>query len=160
MPDGEVVTPGIRDAERFQGFDADWTLPANEWRAGRDRWRLVGNAVTVNVAQWIGERLLQPTPYLGIFDTPLPDGAKWPSAAYNVGEGRFYAQVSKWPIMVQRPHLHEFICKTEAKPLSRRAIAGFLARYHAGSLRKSARFLEMLAAHQTRMETLYRESAA
>ena len=27
---GEIVTPGISDAERLQGFDADWTLPALE----------------------------------------------------------------------------------------------------------------------------------
>ena len=28
MPDGRIVTPDIRDAEQLQGFDPDWTKPA------------------------------------------------------------------------------------------------------------------------------------
>jgi DNA (cytosine-5)-methyltransferase 1 len=41
-----IVTPGITDAERLQGFPANWTLPALEIpgiRAGH-RWKLIGNA--------------------------------------------------------------------------------------------------------------------
>jgi DNA (cytosine-5)-methyltransferase 1 len=30
FPDGTVASPDIRDAERFQGFPADWTKPAEE----------------------------------------------------------------------------------------------------------------------------------
>ncbi len=30
LPTGEVITPDIRDAERMQGFSADWTKPAEE----------------------------------------------------------------------------------------------------------------------------------
>ncbi len=59
MPDGEIVVPEIRDAERLQGFDADWTEPAaaTSRRKGA-RWKLVGNAVSVPVARWVGERLV------------------------------------------------------------------------------------------------------
>ncbi len=30
LPSGEIVTIGLRDAERLQGFPADWTLPAEK----------------------------------------------------------------------------------------------------------------------------------
>ena len=30
LPDGRIVTPEIRDAERLQGFEDDWTVPAGE----------------------------------------------------------------------------------------------------------------------------------
>ena len=61
-----------RECERLQGFPDDWTLEkmeleleGNEWKAtGKvvkqadgPRYRACGNAVTVNVAEWIGRRL-------------------------------------------------------------------------------------------------------
>src|SRR5207249_10844106 len=54
-----ILTPDIRDAERLQGFSANWTLPALEGDTVRKgaRWRLVGNAVSVPVERWVGERL-------------------------------------------------------------------------------------------------------
>jgi DNA (cytosine-5)-methyltransferase 1 len=69
MPDGLVGTPDVRDAERLQGFPADWTVidgPVTTRRAGA-RWKMVGNAVCVPVAQWVGERLTNP----GTFDDTL-----------------------------------------------------------------------------------------
>ncbi len=64
------LTP--KECERLQGFPDDWTseraevaLEGNEWKAtGKvvkqvdgHRYRQLGNAVTVNVAEWLGERL-------------------------------------------------------------------------------------------------------
>jgi len=61
-----------RETERLQGFPDDWTLEkmeleleGNEWKAtGKvvkqadgPRYRACGNAVTVNVAEWIGRRI-------------------------------------------------------------------------------------------------------
>lgn len=154
LPNGDVVTPGIRDAERFQGFPPDWTLPAAEASSARVRWRLVGNSVTVDVAEWLGTRLREPGQYFGPLDTPLPLGARWPMAAYNVGRGRMYSSVSAWPVHRAAPHLHDFIVRDEAAPLSLRAVSGFLARYEAGSLRKSPRLINLLRAHQHRMMTV------
>src|SRR5207249_4279742 len=59
MPDGRIVTPDIRDAERLQGFTADWTSCAvdNPEKRNGPRWKLVGNAVSVPVAEWLGRRL-------------------------------------------------------------------------------------------------------
>ena len=152
MPGGDVVTPGIRDAERLQGFELDWTLPAENVTRRGFRWKLVGNAVTVDVAEWIGRRLREPGSYSGPLDTPLRSGASWPKAAYNIGEGRFYAGVSAWPMHRRGPHLHEFLTPQELSPLSRKAISGFLSRYEASGLKKPPRFLELLQAHRARME--------
>lgn len=51
------LTP--RECERLQGFPDDWTRYADDGRAIADgpRYRMLGNAVTVNVAEWIGRRL-------------------------------------------------------------------------------------------------------
>ena len=57
FPLGLVGKPDVRDAERMQGFVADWTQPAESVVRAGHRWHLVGNAVTVDVATWIGERL-------------------------------------------------------------------------------------------------------
>jgi len=152
LPTGELVTPGIRDAERLQGFPTDWTRPAAEEHSASARWRLVGNAVTVDVAEWIGTRLRSPGKYAGSFDTPLVVGGRWPQAAYNVGDGRFLAQCSAWPVNREQARLHEFIDHSEAKPLSLKAVSGFLSRYESGNLRKNARFLQMVRAHRQRME--------
>src|SRR3546814_13367340 len=56
-----IRTPGIEDAERLQGFPAGWTMAARDSkRADRGRWRLVGNAVSVPVAEWLATRLFDP----------------------------------------------------------------------------------------------------
>ena len=81
MPDGRIVLPDIRDAERLQGFDPDWTEPAEvTTRRKGARWKLVGNAVNVPVAQWVGQRLNDPRPYNGKHDAPLVPGQPWPRA--------------------------------------------------------------------------------
>ena len=58
---GQIITPSIEDAERLQGFPTSWTSPANTLPRGeRRRWTLVGNAVSVPVAEWLGLRLANP----------------------------------------------------------------------------------------------------
>ncbi len=63
LPDGSIKTPEIRDAERSQGFVADWTAPAvdDPKRRNGPRWKLVGNAVSVPLAKWVGRRLPEPS---------------------------------------------------------------------------------------------------
>lgn len=147
LPTGRIVTPDIRDAERLQGFPDDWTQPAEE--AGRPslRWKLVGNAVTVDVARWVGDRLANPLCYeRGCWDHPLRDRAPWPRAAWNMGNGRFVANASAWPVRRSATPLHEFL-RYEPKPLSERATAGFLERTSRSSLRFAPGFLARVAAH-------------
>jgi DNA (cytosine-5)-methyltransferase 1 len=49
------------ECERLQGFPEDWTKfdPDGRTIPDDDRTRMLGNAVTVPVAEWIGRRLLR-----------------------------------------------------------------------------------------------------
>lgn len=49
------LTP--RECERLQGFPDDWT--AVDGMKNGPRYRMMGNAVTVNVAEWIGRRIVE-----------------------------------------------------------------------------------------------------
>jgi DNA (cytosine-5)-methyltransferase 1 len=148
LPSGEIVTVGLRDAERLQGFPADWTLPAE--RVGRRgmRWKLVGNAVSVPAARWIGRRLARPGRFQERAMMPLFPGVRWPHVAWNVGEGRFTAELSMWPMRREQKLLHEFLVETEQ--LSPRATAGFLSRARKSSLRFAPGFLEAVQRHLDR----------
>lgn len=55
LPDGRlrILTP--REHERLQGFPPDWTVAVS---SERKREALCGNAVTVPVARWLGDRIM------------------------------------------------------------------------------------------------------
>jgi DNA (cytosine-5)-methyltransferase 1 len=146
LPDGRIVTPEIRDAERLQGFAVNWTLPAETVKRRSFRWKLVGNAVSVPVAKWVGERLARP----GRFEVRdvrrvVPDRS-WPTNAWNVGEGRFTATMSEWPKRYKRKPLAEFL-RFEPRPLSEKATAGFLSRTKRSRLRFPEGFIPALETH-------------
>lgn len=146
MPDGRIVTPDIRDAERLQGFAADWTKPAENVGRSSLRWKLVGNAVSVPVAKWVGARLASPGRFELHDVRPVVAGRAWPANAWNVGDGRQTAIVSEWPKRYKRPSLESFL-NYEPKPLSARATAGFLKRTKQGSLNFPRGFLEAVRHH-------------
>jgi DNA (cytosine-5)-methyltransferase 1 len=147
-----VVTPGLSDAERLQGFPAGWTAAAAQragLRAGH-RWKLVGNAVPVPMAEWVGARLLQPGTYDARADRPLQPGEAWPTAAWGGSGVAFRADVSSWPLALPYQPLEEFL--DEAKPLSERATAGFLKRARIGNLRFVKGFLDDVDEHLAVMQ--------
>lgn len=141
-PSGEIATPDIRDAERLQGFETDWTTPALEIAGVRKghRWKLVGNAVSVPVSKWLGDRLANPGDFdRGRCGALLGPGVTWPAAACGHG-GRVYpVAVSRWPVSVAGPHLRDFL-KFPPTPLSARAAAGFKNRMDVSSLNFNAEF--------------------
>lgn len=151
MPNGAIVKPDIRDLERMQGFAIDWTKPAEAVARRGHRWKLVGNAVTVDAAAWIGKMLASPGRYRVTSDRPLKSGNPWPRAAWNVGQGRFASPVSAWPTRRRGVALHRFL-KFEPEMLSAKATAGFLSRARSGTLRFPAGFLDAVEAHLVRME--------
>ena len=150
LPDGRIVLPDIRDAERLQGFDADWTAPATaDGQRHGVRWKLVGNAVSVPVAQWIGERLLTSGAEQEWREERLPRSAPWPSAARGGGGLLHRAEVSGWPVRRPYQHLAEYL-EHPTRPLSERATAGFHRRASASSLRFPEGFLDHVAEHLRR----------
>lgn len=146
--DGRFATPDIRDAERLQGFPVNWTRPAEN--AGRPsyRWTLVGNAVSVPVARWIGRRLLVGSAIEPKLRTmAMFEGAPWPRAAFGgPGSGRFAVDIGPYPVGRVRRHLHEFLY-FDPLPLSRRAADGFRGRLQRSSLARPAAFDEALNAY-------------
>lgn len=65
-PDGRVRRLTPLECERIQGFPDDWTVPREKIddtdRLDSLRYHAVGNAVTVNVAEWLGRRILATQP--------------------------------------------------------------------------------------------------
>lgn len=53
------------ECERLQGFPDDWTRYYHDGKRVADgpRYRMLGNAVTVNVAEWIGRHIMEVTPH-------------------------------------------------------------------------------------------------
>jgi DNA (cytosine-5)-methyltransferase 1 len=153
LPGGEVVTPDIRDAERMQGFAVDWTAPALEVARAGHRWKLVGNAVTIDVAEWVGMRLRAPSSAgRGVGGYPIREVRSWPRAAWNVGQGRFAAELSAFPVQRPSVSLHEWL-EFEPNPLSIKATTGFRKRTKQSSLNFPEGFLEALDRHLKRMES-------
>ncbi|HTV25132.1 MAG TPA: DNA (cytosine-5-)-methyltransferase [Polyangiaceae bacterium] len=151
LPSGEIVKPDIRDAERLQGFEADWTLPATAVVKRGHRWKLVGNAVTVDVAHWIGERLRSPGNVVVGAGQRVRPGRSWPKAAWNVGDGRHEVDASEWPIARPRTELLRFL-QFQPEPLSAKATAGFLERTQRSSLRFPDGFIDTVRGHLARMQ--------
>ena len=161
LPDGRVVKPSIRDAERLQGLPADWTEPAIHAEGARasGRWKLVGNAVCVEVSKWVGEQLSAHLDRPSAVDTSLfgdevEDGA-WPDAACSQDGRAVAVRASAWPVRVPLQPIAKFLSE-DGVPLSVRATSGFVERVVraelAGKLRSMPGFLDALRGHVERIE--------
>jgi DNA (cytosine-5)-methyltransferase 1 len=149
FPDGEVLMPSIEGCERLQGFPSGWTLidnqdtQATDVRAKNPRWRMVGNAVSVPVAQWIGSRIKFPGKVLEFQETPIQEHRRWPDAAWNIGDGRVGVVANDKPLKIKMPSISEFRDRSWTR-LSVRALDGFIRRAEEGKLRLPHGFLEAL----------------
>ena len=165
MPNGRIVTPDIRDAEKLQGFPADWTsVDAVEDRDGdrrpfnhRRRWLLTGNAVNVAVSRWIGEQLNEAQQFEGDLGQPLDPDGRLPSAAWFDGTTRYGVQLGTWPVARQTKSLAEFL-EFPPKLLSERATKGFYNRISKSSLRFKPGFREAVREHLARIRGAYESS--
>lgn len=145
-----IATVDIRDAERLQGFPVNWTkiIEQNGFRAGA-RWRLVGNAVCVRMAEWIGKRLANPGKNLATKQAEINMTA-WPNAAYGDDRVEYAVECSTWPVSRKSSEILRFL-RHPLHPLSQRATAGFLARAKKSSLRFTNGFLDDVAHHLAKM---------
>jgi DNA (cytosine-5)-methyltransferase 1 len=145
--DGQIRKLDIRDAERLQGFPADWTVAAESVAKSAIRWKLVGNAVSVPLGAWVGRSLLDPRPYDVRSDCELRPSEEWPNAAYGADGKAYRSLVSPWPEAVPLIPLRDFL-QFAGDALSPRAASGLLYRIQKGTTNISGDFersLRMLA---------------
>jgi DNA (cytosine-5)-methyltransferase 1 len=143
-----IVVPRIRAAERLQGFDEDWTR-VEETKDGpgfRERWRMVGNAVSVPLAAWVATRI-RLNPSLSVVGDRLEPSSRFPFAAFFDGHRRYGVEVGTHPIAERLQPLMTFLGR-QVEPLSARATRGFRLRYERSRLRKRDRFIEALRKHE------------
>ncbi len=127
-------TPTITDGERLQGFDAGWTdvlFENNPIKVGK-RWHLIGNAVSVPVSDWIGRSLASPRS--GVAPTPVGEmdfrrPMPW-AAAWN-GSRHLQYDVSPHVLCATHEPVSLFL-REPTKPLSKKALTGFLSRVASG----------------------------
>lgn len=151
VPDAEegrrIVVPSIEQAERMQGFPAGWTLPAQkDGKRNGPRWKLVGNAVSTGVSEWLGHRLATPGDPAPL-GRPLAPGERWPTAASGGAGKSFAADLSMWPVRAPYTHLLDVIDTASATPLSQRGTAGFLNRAERSTLRFDPDFMVAVKEH-------------
>lgn len=140
-----IVTPCIEDAEALQGFPRGWTAAA-ETTSKSPRWKLVGNAVSVGVSEWLVSRLYEPGPMV-LESRKLKQVTRWPTAAFGQAGEVWEVQASRWPIRAQYKHLTDLLTPDGLSPLSVRATAGFLERTDRSSLAFVPEFKQALRDH-------------
>jgi DNA (cytosine-5)-methyltransferase 1 len=154
--------PGIIDAERLQGFSANWTLPVTDIHfPDRVRWRLIGNAVSVPIAHWIGKRL-KAVEKNTAFEIEIAE--KSHSRRPNMGRGgpgRPFVQTHlefEGPAKPKRALISDFAFR-DSKPLSLRAASGFLERLVESPLHVEKAFKLDLARYTGRLELIADKAA-
>lgn len=159
--DGSFVTPDIRDAERLQGFSPDWTEPASTVGRPGYRWKLIGNAVSVPVAEWVGQRLAAEPGSRPVLATVFNDKATWPRAAFSDRGRRLAVNTTSFPVVVDGPGIEDFL-SFPTRPLSERALAGFWSRLVRSSLSTPEEFdsdIQRALGHSTLIDRGVRRKA-
>lgn len=145
-PGRKLLMPTIDNCEELQGFPPGWTSAADEGRRNGPRWKLTGNAVTVGVAAWIGERLASPGEMLAP-SARLESGVAWPTAAWGDGKGAWRVDISEYPRHEPYVHLRDLLDEQTARAVSNRGATGFYGRTLAAKLRFDPRFIEDVVEH-------------
>ena len=115
------------------------TKPAN-------RWKLVGNAVTVNTVEWIARKIINPQKYDSSLDKELVIKKSWPKSAWGIDGIRKEAKVSIYPSDTDRVSLTSFL-QFPRKPLSLKATKGFQKRLLEGGMHSPQYFKEAIEHH-------------
>lgn len=154
-PGRRFVKPSIEDAEALQGFSRGWTDGGeSNARAIGTRWKLVGNAVTVGVAEWLASRLVDPGDNAAGATEWSGSGA-WPRSAWG-NRGKVYdlSRFSEFPVHREYRHLSEIVDLPRADPLTHRGAAGFWHRLQQGNLGRHPGFREGIVEHISEIERL------
>lgn len=151
LPDAEpgrtFVTPRIEDAEALQGFPRGWTDVGTTGRLRNGpRWKLVGNAVTVDVAAWVASRLAEPGDFVDDSEN-WEAGGSWPTAAWGEAGKVWRTRVSEFPDLAPYRHLLDVVDVDEASAVSHRGITGFRRRLNQGNLGRHPGFRDAVDEH-------------
>jgi len=133
---GLFWTPSILDAERLQGFPANWTQPAEAAVKPGFRWTYVGNAVPPVIGHWLGNRIRQAKTVEFDASTSTPRaGRKWSvaNAGWAMGGEVHYSPASARPVQCPYWDLHTFL-QHPLNPLRKGEGHGFLSRARKGRL--------------------------
>lgn len=152
LPDGRVIKPGIRDGELLQGFPEGWTEPAERVARASSRWSLIGSAVSVPVAHWVGRRIAAPGDHDLRRDSPFPAVGRVPKAARFDGKKRLAVAISSDPLGIRPPALTAFLKDDSGQQaLSLKATLGFLLRTRRAKLRFESGFIDAVEKHLVSM---------
>lgn len=146
------IKPSVEDAEEMQGFDRGWTSAAAVGtRRNGPRWKLVGNAVTAEVARWVASRVRTPgEPMCESYEWDRV--GRWPTAAWGDNGTIMWTRASEYPMHAPYRHLLDVVHVDEADVLSHRAILGFWNRLKEGNLGRHPGFREDVNAHIDAMQ--------
>lgn len=148
LSDGRIVKLGIEDGECLQGFEPGWTSAAETVAKPSSRWGLIGSAVSVPVARWVGGRLAEPGVYDTSRDLPYPELGKSPKAARYDGKKRHAVRISTDPLGIKPAPLGTFMRDVAGQQmLSIKATAGFLSRTRRAKLRFEPGFIHAVERH-------------
>lgn len=146
-----IFVPSIEDAEALQGFPRGWTYLGDCSKQNRARWKLIGNAVTLPVGEWLASRVLNPQT-VQVESKPVRSFDRWPDAAFGARGEIWEFKATQWPREMKRKRLLDMLTLAHATPLSLRAALGFRSRARRSSLKFSGDFLEALDRHILAME--------
>ncbi len=135
------VTLDVEDAELLQGFEAGWTDVGEATRKRGTRYKLIGNAVTTRVSQWVAGSLASPLGFNAV-DSAWAENGAWPTSAWGERGKVFRVEASEFPQHLPYEHLSEVVDLRKAPPLSDRALNGFRNRLLAGNLGRHPSFRE------------------
>lgn len=137
VKDNFFGTPVLEDAERLQGFPANWTCAVGKEGFKKNlRWKLIGNAVNTSVSNWISRRMEN----IETYDIPKErilkhSRSKWNKAGFNDGNKIYGIKASKYPCGINYTPILNFM-ENPLIPLSLRATIGFRKRVLSSTLIK------------------------
>jgi DNA (cytosine-5)-methyltransferase 1 len=143
----KLIMPNIEEAEELQGFERGWTADADAGRRNGPRWKLIGNAVTTAMSEWLASRIASPGASVAE-SIPWSKRRAWPTAAW--GEPGLPPQavvISEFPMRRAYKHLTDVVDVDNAPALSHRAASGFWSRLQSGNLGQTEGFRDDVAEH-------------
>lgn len=156
-PRRAFVTPTPEDMEALQGFPRGWTDVDFGFAAARTRGtrgKLIGNAVTTRVAEWVAGRIDSPGS-VTCPSIPWGNAARWPNAAFGFGGSRQRVEATEFPMRREYEHLSAVVNLNAAPSLSARALSGFNNRLTRGNLGWHPGFRDAVAEGELALATAH-----